>query len=605
MYIFLFCKYFWAKNIYLSPKNKVMIQQKTILIATLLLCPFVKGNACTNLIITKGASADGSVMVSYSADSHTRFGTLVHYPAKKYPEGQMLKIYEWGKGRYLGEIAQVKETYEVIGNMNEYQVVIGETTWGGIKSQYDPEGIVDYGSLMYICLQRAKTAREAIKIFTDLTAQYGYASTGESISIADPNEAWILEIIGKAPKKVNGVNVNKGAVWVAVKIPDGCISGHANQARITTFPLNDPENCVYSPDVITHAREQGLYEGKDEDFSFADTYGPADAGTIRSCDARIWCFFKKYGADNMDNYLDYVFGKNISHRIPLYIKAKSKLSVKDVAFMMRDHYEGTPLDMTNDIGAGGNSLPYRWRPMDWEIDGVNCFNERAIATQQTGFWFIGQCRSYMPKEIGGIFWFAVDDAGTSPLTPVYTSSRAISQHYAEGNGSMIEYSDESMFWIVNRIAQFAYLRYNHIGAEVQQVITKHEEKCFEEVAALDNRLLAMIAGKPSTAVNAGKSPMSINTGKSSRSEKLDTEAISMITTEFSVSKADSLFHQWKALDKYLLVKYIDGNTKKQNPDGSFMNNGYNNNIPPSPDFPGYTDLWKRAVKENAGAKLTL
>ncbi len=564
--------------------------KRTLLLSFILIfLPFIKGNACTNLIVTKGASADGSVMVSYSADSHTRYGVLVHYPAAKFPAGSMLKIYEWGKERYLGEIPQVRETYEVIGNMNEHQVVIGETTWGGLKSQYDPEGIVDYGSLIYIALQRSKTAREAITVFTELCEKYGYASSGESISIADPNEAWILEIIGKAPKKVNGVNVNKGAVWVAVRIPDGCISGHANQARITTFPLNDPQNCLYSPDVITHAREQGLYNGPDERFSFADTYGPADGGTIRGCDARIWSFFNRFGADDMNKYLDYALGKNPENRMPLYIKAKGKLKVSEVAAMMRDHYEGTPMDMTQDIGAGGNARPYRWRPMDWEVEGKSYLNERAIATQQTGFWFIGQCRSYVPNEIGGIFWFAVDDAATSPLTPVYTSSKAISPHYALGNGSMIEYSDESMFWIVNRIAQFAYLRYNHIGKEVQQVIAEHEEQCMKDVESLDNRLLKIIA--ESSAI--------------SKSSPDKVKEISAITTAFSVSKADSLFYRWKDLDKYLMVKYIDGNTKKQNPDGSFMNNGYSKTIPPQPDFPGYTETWKKAVKESAGERLTL
>jgi len=567
-----------------------MVKRSIFLCFILLLFPAIKGESCTNLIITKGASKDGSVMVSYSADSHTRYGVLVRYPAMRYPEGTMVKIYEWGKDRYLGEIPQARKTYSVIGNMNEHQVVIGETTWGGLKGQFDPEGVVDYGSLMYIALQRAKTAREAIMVFADLTARHGYASSGESISIADPNEAWILEIIGKAPKKVNGVNVNKGAVWVAVRIPDGCISGHANQARITRFPLNDPENCIYSPDVISHAREQGLYGGADKDFSFADTYGPADGETIRGCDARIWSFFNKHADTDMGKYLDYALGKNPGNRMPLYVRVKEKLGVKEVAAMMRDHYEGTPMDMTQDIGAGGNVLPYRWRPMDWKVDGRRYFNERAIATQQTGFWFIGQCRSAMPKEIGGIFWFAVDDAATSPLTPVYTSSKAISYHYALGNGSMLEYSESSMFWIVNRIAQFAYLRYNQVGKEVQQVIARHEERCLQEVSDLDSRLLAMLTASTSESKFRGTRTIT---------------KISKITTEYSVSKADSLFNKWKELDQYLMVKYIDGNTKKQNPDGSFLNNGHTTVIPPQPDFPGYSETWKRAVKESTGERLTL
>jgi dipeptidase len=538
---------------------------------------FYTGMACTNLLITSGASVNGSNMVSYSADSHTRYGVLVHYPASKFTKGSMLNIYEWGKERYLGQIPQVTETYNVIGNMNEHQVVIGESTWGGVESLYDAQGVVDYGSLMYIALQRAKTAREAIGVITTLANEYGYASTGESISIADKNEVWFLEIIGKAPKMVDGKNVNKGAVWVAIRIPDGYISGHANQARITTFPKNDPENCLYAADVITHAREQGLYTGDDNSFSFADTYGPADGATVRGCDARVWSFFNKHSSEDMSKYLDYALGHNLKNRMPLYVKAKSKLSVKDVADMMRDHYEGTPMDMTNDIGAGGNALPYRWRPMGFEVDGESYINERAIATQQTGFWFVGEARPNIPDQIGGIFWFAVDDAATSPLTPVYTSSKEISLHYALGNGSMLEYSPTSMFWITNRIAQFSYLRYNHIGAEVRSVIDKHENEAFKRVAEIDRKAFDLMQKSP--------------------------EKVAGLTTEFSVNSANDLFNKWKSLDEYLLVKFMDGNTKKQNPDGSFKNNGHSDKIPPSPDFPGYTPIWKKAVKESAGEKL--
>jgi len=535
------------------------------------------GLACTNLLITSGASVNGSNMVSYSADSHTRYGVLVHYPASRYQKNSTLDIYEWGKERYLGKIPQAEKTYNVIGNMNEHQVVIGESTWGGLESQYDPQGIVDYGSLMYIALQRAKTAREAINVITTLANEYGYASSGESISIADKSEVWFLEIIGKAPKVVDGKNINKGAVWVAIRIPDGYISGHANQARITTFPKNDPENCLYAPDVITHAREQGLYKGGDEEFSFADTYGPADGATVRGCDARVWSFFNRYAEEDMSKYLDYALGHNLKNRMPLYVKAKRKLGVKDVADMMRDHYEGTAMDMTKDIGAGGNALPYRWRPMGFEVDGEKYINERAIATQQTGFWFVGEARPNIPDQIGGIFWFAVDDAATSPLTPVYTSSTAISDNYRLGNGSMLEYSPTSMFWITNRVAQFAYLRYNHIGTEVRSIIDTHEKEMMKRVADTDQKASEFLKKSP--------------------------EKIAPLTTEFSVNSANELFNKWKKLDEYLLVKYMDGNTKKQNPDGSFKNNGHSDKIPPAPDFPGYTDIWKKAVKESAGERL--
>lgn len=554
------------------------MRKKLFLIILTVLLSYGKADSCTNLLITPGASADGSAMVSYSADSHTRYGTLVHYPAATYPKGTMVKIYEWGKDRYLGEIPQVEKTYSVIGNMNEHQLIIGESTWGGVESQFDPAGILDYGSLIYLALQRAKTAKEAIEVITSLADKYGYASTGESISIADTKEVWILEMIGRAPKVENGVNVNKGLVWVAVRLPDGTISAHANQARITKFPLNDPENCLYSKDVISHAREQGLFKGTDKDFSFADAYGPADASTIRGCDARVWSFFNKWAEGDMQKYLPYALGDPTKERMPLYVQPKGKLSVKDVADMMRDHYNGTIMDMTKDIGAGGNSLPYRWRPMTFEIDGKTCINERAIATQQTGFWFVGQSRGHIPAEIGGIFWFGVDDAATSPLTPIYTSSKSISKHYALGNGSMIEYSPTSMFWLTNRIAQFSYLRYNHIGAEVRSIIDQHEKAKMAETEAIDNAAVAMAKDNP--------------------------QFLSDFLTNYSVSTANALFEKWKQLDEYLLVKYIDGNTKKQNPDGSFMNNGHSPVIPPTPNFPGYTEIWKRAVKENAGERLS-
>ena len=539
----------------------------------------LESDSCTNLLITKGASTDGSTMVSYSADSHTRYGTLVHYPAATHKKGSMVKIYEWGKNRYLGEIPQVEKTYGVIGNMNEHQLIIGESTWGGVKTQFDPNGILDYGSLIYLALQRAKTAKEAIEVITTLVSKYGYASSGESLSIADPNEVWILEMIGKAPKIINGKNVNKGMVWVAIKLPEGTISAHANQARITQFPLGDPENCLYAKDVISHAREQGLFKGTDNEFSFADSYGPADNGTIRACDARVWSFFNKYAQEDMNQYLKYAMGDSTQKRMPLYVKAKQKLSVKDVANMMRDHYEGTPMDMTTDIGAGGNTLPYRWRPMSFEVDGKTYLNERAIATQQTGFWFVGQSRSYVPKEVGGIFWFAVDDAGTSPLTPIYTSSTEISKHYALGNGSIIEYSPTSMFWLTNRIAQFAYLRYDQIGAEVRRRVDEHENAKIAETRAIDKTATIMAKESP--------------------------QFVEEFLTNYSVSTANALFEKWKKLDEYLLVKYIDGNTKKQNPDGTFMNNGHCTTIPPKPHYSGYNEIWKRAVKENAGSKLSL
>lgn len=540
---------------------------KRFFLAILAMISVAEVFACTNLLVSKGASKDGSVMVSYAADSHTRYGTLVYMPRGFHKRGEMIEVREWGKERFLGYIPQVSYTYNVIGNMNEHQVLIGESTWGGREEFRDTTAILDYGSLIYITLQRAKTAREAIEIYTTLADEYGYASSGESISFADKNEVWFMDIIARKPKYENGKNLNKGAVWVAIRIPDGYISAHANCARIATFPKDDPENCLYAKDVVEHAKECGLYEGDGSDFSFADTYGPLDFSGMRACEARVWSFFRKHGAEDMDKYIDFARGDNPSNRMPLYVKAKEKLSVKDVADMMRDHYEGTEFDMTKGIAAGGNELPYRWRPSSFEIDGKKGLNERAIATQQTGFWFVGQCRSWLPDEIGGLFWFAVDDAGTSPLSPFYTCINGISEHYALGNGSMLEYSPTSMFWLQNRIAQFAYLRYNHIGKEVRENVDAHELAMMDAVAAADAAVLKLKPGKE----------------------------VQEYLTEFSVKQAGDLFAKWKALDEYLLVKFIDGNTKRQNPDGSFMNNGHSDRVPPQPMFPGYSDTYKRAV----------
>jgi dipeptidase len=523
--------------------------------------------ACTNLIVTRGASTDGSVMVSYAADSHTLYGALYKYnaPRKSYPAGTMLRVTEWDTGKYLGEIPQAAVTYSTTGNMNEWGLIIGETTYGGLSELGDPNGIMDYGSLIYICLQRAKTAREAITVIADLAAAHGYASSGESFSIADGNEAWIMELQSKG-------RFGKGIVWVARRIPDGMISAHANHPRITQFPKNDPENCLYSEDVISFARENGFYNGTDEDFSFSDTYAPLDFSGARGCEARVWSFFNRF-SEGMDKYVDYAMGYDLTNRMPLWVKPTEKLSPKDVFDMMRDHYEGTPMDMTRDIGAGGHSLPYRWRPMDWTVEGINqggqpahFLNERAIATQQTGFWFVGQSRGWLAPSISGILWFGTDDAATSPLTPIYSSSTEVPWCLSIDNGHMTEYSDTSMFWLTTRVSNFAYLRYDAIGGEVRKAIDEWENAQLEKVKSIDT---AAAAASPSKA--------------------------GVLLTEFSVKTANELFDKWSVLDKYLLVKYMDGNVKKQNADGSFMDNGNGNNIPEMPDFPGYDERWRRNV----------
>lgn len=532
-------------------------------------------DACTNIIVTKGASKDGSVMVTYSADSHTLYGALYQSSAAKYPAGTMLKIYEWDTGKYMGEIPQVAETYSTIGNMNEHQLIITETTYGGLPQLKDPNAIMDYGSLIYITLQRAKTAREAIQTIANLMDTYGYASSGESFSIADKNEAWVMELIGKGSKIVDGKNVNKGAVWVAIRIPDGAISAHANQARITQFPLNDPENCLYSKDVISFAKENKLYKGADKDFSFSDTYAPLDFSGMRGCEARVWSAFNMFST-GMDKYVDYAMGHNPSNRMPLYVTPKAKISVRELGYAMRDHYDGTPLDMHNDIGAGGNSLPYRWRPMTFDLDGTTYTNERAIATQQTGFWLLGQARSWLPDAIGGIQWFGVDDAATSALTPIYSSSLSVAPSVAVGNGGMTTYSPTSLFWIVNRVTNFAYLRYNDITPDILKAIDKHETRSLKEIPAVDATALELYK----------ESPM----------------AAREFLTNYSIQNTQKLFQDWVELDQYLLVKFIDGNTKKEDANG-FKDNGNGRDIPAGPTNTGYTEVWKRAVVKDAGERL--
>ena len=516
--------------------------------------------ACTNFIVTKGASTDGSVMVTYAADSHQLYGALYFTPGGKYKPGTMLRVDEWDTGKYLGDIPQAASTYTTVGNMNEHSLIITETTYGGRAELEDPNGTMDYGSLIYITLQRAKTAREAINVIAELTSTYGYASSGESFSIADSEEAWIMELISKG-------KFGKGIVWVARRIPDGYVSAHANQARITTFPLNDPENCLFSADVISFARERGYFSGSDEEFSFCDAYAPIDFGGMRGCEARVWSFFRSV-TEGMDAYVDFALGVNPQNKMPLWVKPTEKISPKKLFDAMRDHYEGTPMDMTTDIGAGGSACPYRWRPMYFTVDGVEYCNERATATQQTGFWLCGQAR----KDKVGILWFGTDDAATSALTPIYVNTTEVPWCLSEENGSMLKYSDTSMFWITNRVAQFAYLRYDVIGKRVRESVDAWENSMLEDVKVVDNALEA--------APNAKKR--------------------AKIATKYTLHRAQQLFEQWAELDKYLMIKYIDGNVKSQDENGKFIDNGNGKDIPDKIKQPGYSEKWKRAVAADNG-----
>lgn len=559
-----------------------------------------RADACTNVIVTKGASADGSCMVSYAADSHWLYGELYFKPQADWKVTDKLRVYDWDSGQYLGLIDQVEHTYKTVGNMNEHQLIIAETTFGGRHGLNDPNGIMDYGSLIYITLQRARTAREAIKVMAELTNKYGYFSEGESFSIVDKNEAWIMEMVGKGTEK-------KGSVWVALRVPDGYISGHANQSRIATFPLNDPENCLYAEDVIDFARSKGWFSGEDSEFSFRDAYCPADFGALRGCEARVWSAFNilshgwftfeetKSNLVTKDaySYVDYAMGHNPDNRMPLWIKPAKKVTVKNVADVMRDHYEGTPMDMTTDIGAGGNALPYRWRPMDFEYEGKKYTNERAIATQQTGFWFVGQARGNYPDVIGGILWFGTDDAATSYVTPIYSNTEKVPECFRLGNGNLLSYSATSSFWINNRISNACYRMYNIMAPYVRERIDKFENEQMEKVRQNDVKALELFKKSMDSAEKAGKKKslaydVMTDTGAS-------FAAVKRLLTSYSVKTAQDIFKQWQELEVTLTVKFIDGNVKAQNADGSFKHTDFSAGIPDELTQPGYTDTWKEAV----------
>ena len=547
------------------------MKRLSALLACLLLLVTARpaADACTNVIITKGASADGSCMVTYAADSHQLYGELYFHPAANWPVGSKLDVYDWDSGYYRGKIAQVPHTFQTVGNMNEHQLIIMETTFGGREGLSNKDGIIDYGSLIYITLQRARTAREAIRTIDELVQTYGYCSEGETFSIVDKDECWIFEIVGKGEQK--------GAVWVAVRIPDGMISAHANQSRIHHFPLNDPENCLYAPDVISFAREKGFFNGKDEDFSFCDAYCPADWGALRGCEARVWSAFRLLGGSNFDDakYLDFASGENPANKMPLCIRPEKKVTVKALADVMRDHYEGTAFDFSEEAGAGVSRVPYRWRPMSFELDGKEYMFERAIATQQTGFWYLGQARSWLPDEVGGVLWFGVDDAATSALTPIYTCISQVPECFREGNGSMLEYSPTSAFWLFNRVAQFSYLFYDRAEPEIRAAADCYENENVKLVAEQDALALKMLEGG-----NRG-------------------QAVRMLT-EFCARRSQTLFNTWNDLSNYLLVKYMDGNVKRQNEDGSFQDNGSGKPIPASPIHPKFRERWLRAVVKDHG-----
>lgn len=519
-------------------------------------------DACSDLIVGPKASTDGSIFISYAADSHTLYGELYHWPATTWAAGDMLNVTEWDTGIRTGQIAQhAGRTYNVIGNMNEKQVAITESTWGGCDACQGTEGLMDYGSLIYIALQRSATAREAIDVMTGLVETYGYRSSGESFTIADKNEVWVMEMIGKGKGE-------KGAVWVAIRIPDDAISAHANQARIQQIPFEDKENCLYSPDVVDFARKKGLYEGSDKDFSFQKAYNPYNFDGLRGCEARVWAFFNRF-ADGMDKYLPLVMGyEPDAEPMPLYVKPNRKLSVADVQNMMRDHYEGTPMDMTKDRGAGAYSVPYRWRPMGFEVDGQEYVNERAIATQQTGFVLVAQLRKQLPDYVGGVLWFGVDDADMTLFKPMYACMTRVPESFAPGNGSMTKFSWTSAFWMHNWVANMAYHKYSYMIKDIRQKQQQIEGHWQSIQPAIEARAMEIA--------------------------KSDGEAAAVeFLTNYSCQLADQSTAAWRELGEYLMVKYIDGNVKLEK-DGKFVEE---NGLVAFPHQPGYSEEFYRTIAE--------
>ncbi len=560
-----------------------MNTKRLLFIAALVAAWGWQGHACTNFLLTRGSTSDGSTMITYAADSHTRYGQLRFHPGGTHQPGEMLSLYNYGSLKHQIDIPQAARTYRVVGFINEHQFAMGETTWGGIAplSKGNLEGI-DYGNLIYLALQRARNCREAIRVMADLVATYGYADGGETFSLADPDEVWLFEITSKGHEE-------KGAVWVARRVPEGYVSAHANQARITQFPqepsrwrkargkglhpaisslhldyINEPEvECVYSHDVVSFARKNGWFSGKDADFSYADTYNPLTFSGLRACEARVYAFFNRI-AQGMQRYEAYAMGDPKAERLPLWIKPDQKLSTHDVMELMRDHFEGTPMDMTQDVGAGPFHCPYRWRPMDFKVDGKEYIHERAISTQQTGFSFVAQCRKGFADHLGGIIWFGVDDTYSTCYCPMFCAIDSIPLCFREGNGSMSQYSPTSAFWLFNRVSNFCYLRYDSMIVDVRNMQKECEDYFISSV------------------------------------EKLKSTTTPAQLTGLSHHLAEIMMESWNRLDQLLLTKYIDGNIK-------YVKDGQIETTPTGvvrfPQQPPYPDWFYRAIVNDHGEVL--
>ena len=531
---------------------------KSLVLSAAMLLASSGAFACSNLIVGKKASVDGSVMVSYNADDYGMFGHLCHYPAGTHPKGTMRQIYDWDSGVYHGEIEEAPVTYNVIGNINEFQLSIGETTYGGREEMVDSTGILDYGSLIYVTLQRAKTAREAISVMTSLVEKYGYNSEGETFSICDPNEAWIMEMQGTGAG-------SKGVVWVAMRIPDDAICAHANQSRIGKFNMKDKKNVLYSKNVISYARKMGWFNSKDSEFSWKNTYAFPDFSGRRFCDARVWSFFNHY-ADDFDRYLPWALGKDKdAEDMPLWIVPNRKLSVADVENGMRDHYEGTALALdTTSIGGGIYEMPYRPTPLTFTVDGKQYFNERPISTQQTAFTFVSQLRSWLPREIGGVLWFGNDDANMVAYTPVYCGNTVQPACYNTKGADAVTFSSDNAFWLCNMVSNMVYPRYSQLFPELKAVRDSLETSYFANQTSIEKQAADLY--------------------------QTDKAAALKLLNNYSDTKADEMLASWKRLATRIIVKYNDMAVKKEK-DGKLLQ---------SVTRPGYPASFGRKLVKETG-----
>lgn len=529
----------------------------------------IKASACTNFIVGKNASTDGSVICSYNADSYGMFIGLCHFPAGKHQPGEMRKVYDWDTNKYHGEIPEAAETYNVIGNINEWQVTIGETTYGGREEMVDPDGIIDYGSLIYIALQRSRTAREAIKVMTTLAETYGYNSEGETFTICDPNEAWIMEMMGKGPG-------SKGVVWVALRIPDDAICAHANQSRISTFNMKDKKNVLYSKDVVSFAREKGWFTGKDAEFSWKMAYAKPDFSGRRFCDARVWAFFNRF-SDDFSRYLPWALGKDPNAEdMPLWIIPNRKLSVQDVETAMRDHYEGTPLALDQDVASGNWDSPYRPTPLTFKVDGKKYFNERPTSTQQTGFSYVSQMRSWLPREIGGVLWFGNDDGNMVAYTPIYCGNTVQPECYNTPGADALTFSDKNAFWVCNWVSNMVYPRYAQMFPSLKEVRDSLEQSYFVAQPSVEDKAKSLYAQ--------------------------DKQAALKYLNDYSNEKAQQMLARWRELAIYLIVKYNDMAVKPEK-DGKFERTP--EGIGAEVQRPGYTENARRALVKQTGDKFAV